>query len=79
MQSTKVAGVQDYARRRHLLYYAKSGAALISLVDVDGADRSDFHPEPTPGIAKGSSGWFRGVDFGPEPETVTAAGRIARP
>ncbi|MDX1540585.1 MAG: hypothetical protein R3349_04200, partial [Geminicoccaceae bacterium] len=42
-------------------FYSKAGASLTSLVDVEGIDWINFHPEGTPDLVDGSFGWFRGV------------------
>jgi hypothetical protein len=42
-------------------FYDKAGAGFTSLLDRDGIDWINFHPEGTPGVPDGQSGWFRGI------------------
>lgn len=42
-------------------YYDKAGAGFTSLVDRDGNDWLDFHPQGTPDVPNGQSGWYRGI------------------
>jgi hypothetical protein len=42
-------------------YFDKAGAGFTSIVDTDGNDWIDFHPEGTPGVDNGQSGWYRGI------------------
>jgi hypothetical protein len=42
-------------------FYDKAGAGFTSILDRDGIDWINFHPEGTPGVPDGQSGWFRGI------------------
>ena len=42
-------------------FYDKAGAGFTSILDRDGIDWIDFHPEGTPGVADGQWGWYRGL------------------
>ncbi len=42
-------------------YYDKAGAGFTSLLDPDGNDWIGFHPEGSPGVPNGQSGWYRGI------------------
>lgn len=42
-------------------YFDKAGAGFTSILDADGIDWIDFHPEGTPGVPNGQSGWYRGI------------------
>ena len=42
-------------------YFDKAGAGFTSLVDTEGNDWIDFHPEGTAGVPNGQSGWYRGI------------------
>ena len=42
-------------------FYDKAGAGFTSIVDRDGIDWINFHPEGTPGVPSGQWGWFRGI------------------
>jgi hypothetical protein len=42
-------------------FYDKAGAGFTSILDRDGIDWINFHPEGTPGVADGQWGWFRGI------------------
>lgn len=46
---------------RAVFYFDKVGAGFTSLVDAEGLDWIDFHPEGTPGVPDGQSGWYRGI------------------
>jgi hypothetical protein len=51
-------------------FYDKAGAGFTSILDRDGIDWINFHPEGVPGVPGGQWGWFRGIpnmargDFG---------------
>jgi hypothetical protein len=42
-------------------FYDKAGAGFTSILDRDGIDWIDFHPEGAPGVAGGQWGWYRGL------------------
>lgn len=42
-------------------FYDKAGAGFTSMLDRDGIDWINFHPEGTPGVTDGQWGWFRGI------------------
>ena len=42
-------------------YYDKAGAGFTSILDKDGTDWINFHPQGTSGVPDGQSGWYRGI------------------
>jgi hypothetical protein len=42
-------------------YFDKVGAGFTSIVDGDGIDWINFHPEGSAGVPNGQSGWYRGI------------------
>ena len=42
-------------------FYDKAGAGFTSILDRDGIDWINFHPEGTPGVPDGQWGWYRGI------------------
>jgi hypothetical protein len=42
-------------------FYDKAGAGFTSMLDRDGIDWVNFHPQGTPGVPSGPWGWYRGI------------------